>query len=58
MGEERLVEIQNYVLRFQRQLANIEEGFNIEHNGADYDFTCNFIDRYRSNIIWTMQCKL
>ena len=46
MAEERLCEIQNFVLRFQRQLATIQDGFTVHHNDDEYDFTVDFVDRY------------
>ena len=45
LAEERLCEIQNFTLRFQRQLQTIEDGFTVIHNEAEYDFTATFIDR-------------
>ena len=46
MAEERLCEIQNFALRFQRQLQSIEDGFTVHHNDEEYDFCVSaFVDR-------------
>ena len=49
MAEERLVEIQEFALRFQRQLEAIKDGFTVEHNGSEYDFIVDFVDRLSTN---------
>ena len=46
LAEERLCEIQNFALRFQRQLQSIEDGFTVHHNDEEYDFCISaFVDR-------------
>ena len=45
LAEERLCEIQNFVLRFQQQMETIKDGFSVEYNNEQYDFTLSFIDR-------------
>jgi hypothetical protein len=45
MAEEKLGEITNFVLTLQEQMSTVQEGFTIQHNMAEYDFTVDFVDR-------------
>ena len=39
MAEEKLGEITNFVLTLQEQMSTAQEGFTIQHNMAEYDFS-------------------
>ena len=45
VAEEKLEELEQFVLRLQHQLSTIENGFSVTYNHAEYDFTVTFVDR-------------
>ena len=53
VAEEKLEEIQYFVLRLQRQLSSIQDGFTVVHNFAEYDLII-WLDNM---ICWQMQMQ-
>ena len=46
VAEEKLENIQNFILRIQQQEENLKEGFRVEYKEGEYDFVPEYIDRY------------
>ena len=45
MAEEKLENIQVFLLRLQEQAETLKDGFSVSYKGEEFDFVADFIDR-------------